>query len=154
MPLFRVPFTMAIVHLFMSLLKTSLCFLVRLQTMCGQETSVSAHHCMPLSSPGLGNSGLSVCLWDSWIYGTSGWLAGFYCSSPVTDLTQMSSNTSWFVSRFHGLPPIASSLLILSSLQGFFLKDYPQHVVPLPLPSLAISTLSSPNPFLALAFSA
>lgn len=38
----------------------ALCFPIRWQTIWGQETSVSAHHCMPLSSPGPGNSGLGV----------------------------------------------------------------------------------------------
>lgn len=66
---FRRCFTASILHLFVSLLSSCLCFITRLWTVWGQETCLL---CLPLS----GHSRLNMYLWDRWIFGTYGWVNG------------------------------------------------------------------------------
>lgn len=61
LPLFRVPFTTAILYFFMSLLNSCFCFLIRLQTIWGQETHLFLLPIVSsLSSLGPGSGRLSI----------------------------------------------------------------------------------------------
>ena len=119
----RMCFTTAVLHLFVSLLSSCLCFVIRLWTVWGQETYL---FCSPLS----GNARL-ICGINRYMDRMARYMDIFHCYSPVTDLTQTESNISWLVSKLHCLlPPIVSLLLILSSISVFFLKDCTHDLMP------------------------